>query len=114
MTATVEPANIVGTTLRRVEGARKVRGSMPYAADVVLPRMLQVQLIGSQHAHAEIASIDISEAMKIDGVVAVYTGRDVHPDGPEPASRADSILARDKAIYYGQPVVAIVAMSEQA
>src|SRR3954451_20078687 len=98
MTATVESTKIVGTNQRRVEGGRKVRGSMPYAADVVLPRMLHLQLVGSTHAHAEIVSVDTSAATAVPGVVAVYTGKDVHLNGGEPATRADSILARDKVI----------------
>ncbi len=47
----------------------------------------------------------------VPGVVAVYTGRDTHPDGPEPSDRHHSMLARDKAIYYGQPVAVVVATS---
>src|SRR5688500_12115324 len=113
MTATIS-TNIIGKRARRVEGGRKVSGTMPYAADVVAPRMLHVRLVTSPHAHADIESVDASAALRVPGVVAVYTGRDVHPDGPEPSTRADSILARDRVIYYGQPVAAVVATSEAA
>jgi CO/xanthine dehydrogenase Mo-binding subunit len=113
MTATLD-TKIIGQRARRVEGGRKVSGTMPYAADVVVPRMLHVRLVTSPHANADIQSVDASAARQVPGVVSVYTGRDVHPDGPEPGTRADSILARDRVIYYGQPVAAVVATSEAA
>jgi CO/xanthine dehydrogenase Mo-binding subunit len=116
MTATVDPAatTIIGTAQKRIEGDQKVTGQTRYVADLSMPGMLHGRLVGSLYAHAEIVAIDTAAARGMPGVVAVYTGRDLHPDGAEPADRNHHMLARDKAIYYGQPVAVVVATSEEA
>lgn len=105
---------LIGQATKRVEGADKVSGVTRYVDDLVFPGMLHGRLVTSTYAHAELVSIDTSAAAAYPGVVAVYTGRDTHPDGPEPSDRHNSMLARDKAIYYGQPVAVVVATSETA
>ena len=114
MTATIKPRDttIIGKPAKRIEGGQKVTGQMRYVADLSLPGMLHGRLVGSIYAHAEIVSIDTTAASSVPGVVGVYTGRDVHPDGPEPADRDHHMLARDKALYYGQPVAVVLATSE--
>ncbi|HLI51725.1 MAG TPA: xanthine dehydrogenase family protein molybdopterin-binding subunit, partial [Thermomicrobiaceae bacterium] len=63
---------------------------------------------------ARITGIDTEAARAVPGVVDIVSGRDILPDGAEPASRAKGMLAVGKVIYYGQPVVAVVAESEAA
>ncbi|MEZ4521784.1 MAG: xanthine dehydrogenase family protein molybdopterin-binding subunit [Thermomicrobiales bacterium] len=111
MTAT---PSVVGTATKRVEGGDKVSGVTKYVDDLSFPGQLSGALVHSRYAHAEIVSIDASAAREVPGVVAVYTGKDTHPDGPEPSDRHHSMLARDKAIYYGQPVAVVLATSDTA
>lgn len=108
------PAEVIGKAQKRLEGGEKVTGVRQYVDDLQLPGTLYAKLVHSIYAHAEIVSIDAEAALKVPGVVSVYTGKDTHPDGPEPADRHHSMLARDKAIYYGQPVAVVLAESEQA
>ncbi|MFW6075128.1 MAG: xanthine dehydrogenase family protein molybdopterin-binding subunit [Chloroflexota bacterium] len=108
------PPAVVGKPQKRIEGGEKVTGATRYVDDLTLPGMLHASLVHSIHAHAEIVSIDTSAALEVPGVVAVYTGKDTHPDGPEPSDRHHSMLARDKAIYYGQPVAVVVAETSTA
>jgi carbon-monoxide dehydrogenase large subunit len=70
------------------------------------------------YAHARISSIDTAEAAKAPGVVAVYTGKDVASRiGPVPCAAAlpdlkvpdYRVLATDKVLFLGHPIVAIVA-----
>jgi len=109
MTAT---PSIVGKATKRVEGGDKVSGVTKYVDDLTFPGQLYGALVHSRYAHAEIVSIDTSAALEVPGVVAVYTGKDTNPDGPEPSDRHHSMLARDKAIYYGQPVAVVVATTD--
>ena len=111
MTAT---PSIIGTATKRVEGGEKVTGATKYVDDLSFPGQLSGALVPSRYAHAEIVSIDTSTARDMPGVVAVYTGKDTHPDGPEPSDRHHSMLARDKALYYGQPVAVVLATSDSA
>jgi CO/xanthine dehydrogenase Mo-binding subunit len=110
MTATPK----IGQRTKRLEGAEKVTGTTLYVDDLTFPGMLQARTVNSVYAHAEIVSIDASAALEVPGVVAVFTGKDVLPDGPEPADRHHAMLARDKAIYYGQSVAVVVATTEAA
>lgn len=113
MTATAE-TSLIGTPQKRIEGDRKVTGVMRYVDDIQLPGMLHARLVTSIYPHAEIVSIDTRAAREADDVVAVYTGSDVHPDGPEPKDRNHHMLARDKVLYYGQPVAVVLATNERA
>lgn len=104
----------IGQPTKRIEGGEKVTGVTRYVDDLHIPGTLHARLVHSRYAHAEIISIDTSAAKEVPGVVAVYTGKDTHPEGPEPSDRHHSMLARDKAIYYGQPVAVVLATSEVA
>lgn len=82
-----------------------------------LPPMLHVALVTSPHAHARIKSIDVSEAEKMPGVFAVYTGRDLvpHHKAPLPINTPavprphQYILAVEKVRHYGEPVAVVLA-----
>jgi len=112
MSATVTEGQIIGTPMKRIEGDKKVTGATRYVDDLQLPGMLHGRLVTSIYPHAEINGIDASAALAVPGVVAVYTGKDVHPSGAEPTDRNHHMLARDKALYYGQPIAIVVATSE--
>lgn len=107
-------SSLIGQATKRVEGGEKVTGSTRYVDDLTVPGTLYGRLVTSMQAHADIVSIDTSAAKEHPGVVAIYTGRDVRPEGPEPAVRSHHLLARDKVLYYGQPVAVVLATSESA
>jgi CO/xanthine dehydrogenase Mo-binding subunit len=66
---------IVGTSVNRVDGVAKVTGAAKFAADFVIPGMVEGKLLRSPHAHARIARIDTREAEKVPGVITVLTGQ---------------------------------------
>jgi len=101
--------SVIGQPLPRLDAAPKLQGYARYADDVQLPGVLHARLVTAPYAHAVIRAVDVAAAQAVPGVVAVFTGRDLLPDGPEPAERARALLARDKVIYYGQPVAVVVA-----
>ncbi|KYG34831.1 xanthine dehydrogenase subunit D [Alkalihalobacillus trypoxylicola] len=61
----------------RPDGAIKVTGKLKYLTDFTFPNMLYGKVYRSDHPHAEILSIDISKAEKLDGIVAILTAKDV-------------------------------------
>ena len=67
----------VGDRVLRKEDPRLVQGRGRYVGDIVLPRMLHAAILRSPHAHARIASIDTSRALKVPGVVGVVTSADL-------------------------------------
>ncbi len=106
--------SMIGQSIPRIDSPQKVRGQTQFTADLNLPGMLHARLTTAYQAHARIVSIDTSAAKAVPGVVDVFTGKDLIPDGPEPSERARAMLARDKVVYYGQPIAVVVATSEDA
>ena len=71
----------IGQSPKRVEDDRFIRGKGEYIEDVVLPNMVWMDIVRSPYAHARIKGIDASEALKIPGVLAVITGKDLEKAG---------------------------------
>jgi 4-hydroxybenzoyl-CoA reductase alpha subunit len=104
---------VIGGTETKVDGLEKVTGRTRYADDVSFPNMLYGRFLRSPHAHARIKSIDLSKAEAMPGVHCILTGKEFPiPFGPLPISEDEYVLAIDKAIYVGEPVVAVAAIDE--
>ena len=68
--ADIKEFKYVGKRNARPDGVDKVTGRAKYGADLILPGMLYGRVLRSPHAHAIIKSIDVSEALKLPGVMA--------------------------------------------
>src|SRR5215475_8712141 len=68
---------VVGTVIPRLGLVDKVQGKARYTADLKRAGMLYGRVLRSPHAHARIVHIDVSEAVRLPGVHAVLTHRDV-------------------------------------
>jgi aerobic carbon-monoxide dehydrogenase large subunit len=127
----------VGKPVRRREDRRLVTGSGCFGDDVTLPGQAHACMVRSPHAHAAIGRIDAADALKIPGVIAVFTGADAAADGvgliPHPTvptnphevplkSRDGSPffiaphapLPTDRARFVGEPVAMVVAETAAA
>jgi len=100
----------IGESTRRADGVPKVRGEFGYSSDLWMEDMLWGATLRSPHPHANIWSIDTSEAEAMPGVYAVLTHEDVPgrkvygmevPDQP--------VLAWEKVRYQGEPVALVAA-----
>ena len=67
----------VGSNAFRIDVREKVLGYGEYCDDVEMDDMLHVSAVRSKYPRARILDIDVSEALAMDGVVAVYTAEDV-------------------------------------
>ena len=120
---------VIGTTPERPDGIEKVTGRARFADDIHLPRMLFGKILRSPHAHAIIKSIDTSKATAIPGVHGTLTGLDfpklestIIPHGGASTINikdlAENCIARNKTLYDGHAVAAVVAdnyhIAEQA
>jgi CO/xanthine dehydrogenase Mo-binding subunit len=101
----------VGKSIPRIDASDKVLGKAVFAGDVQLPGMSEAKLLLSPHAHAEILSIDVSQAEALPGVFAVITGVDIpQVEAYDPRSRFHAFLAHRFAVYCGHPVAAVAAV----
>ncbi len=112
-------ATLFGTRVLRREDERLVTGHGRYVDDFD-SAACGVAFVRSAYAHARVLDIDVSGALGIDGVVAIYTYEDLPPlvAAPLPvliphpdlfAARTGYPLVKDVARYTGEPVVMVVA-----
>ena len=67
----------IGQPMRRKEDRRLIAGKGRYIADIHLARTVHVAFARSSAAHALIRGIDVTRALALSGVLAVYTARDL-------------------------------------
>ena len=108
----------LGCKRKRVEDIRFVQGKGNYVDDLKLPGTLYGDLVRSPHAHARIRSIDVSEAMKVPGVLAVLTAKELKPLAlhymPTLAGDVQAVLAEEKVLFQNQEVAFVVAETREA
>ncbi len=115
------PGSILGTAVRRVEDPELVRGRGTFVDNLTQRRtdVLHAVFVRSPFAHAEITSIDTSEATAAPGVVGVFTAADLGT-APVPlfAQANDAVsrfaLAVGRVRYVGDPVALVVARTRAA
>ncbi|MEQ8335345.1 xanthine dehydrogenase molybdopterin binding subunit [Nisaea sp.] len=102
----------------RHDSAHKhVTGAADYIDDMVEPvGTLHAYLGLSEAAHAEIVSIDLSAVRSAPGVVDVLTAADIPAvnDVSPVHAHDDPVFAKDKVMFWGQPVFAVIAESRDA
>ena len=105
--------SIIGKPIAMVDAAEKTTGSGKYTDDLSLPGMLVGKILHSPYPHARIRRIDTSRAEKLDGVIAIATGRDApNPYGILPVGHDEHALAIDKVRYVGDNVACVAAIDE--
>jgi carbon-monoxide dehydrogenase large subunit len=106
---------LVGERVKRREDPRLIQGRATYVDDIALVGMQHIAFKRSDVAHARIRSIDTRAAQAMDGVEAVFTGKQIAeflspmPIGtpfPSPEHRA---VAVDTVRFTGEPVAVVVA-----
>lgn len=101
----------VGVRTPLIDGIEKVTGKAKYTADLPAADALAGKLLRSPIAHGRIRSIDLAEALALEGVVAICTGEDCDvPFGVLPIAENEYPLAREKVRYRGDPVAAVAAV----
>src|ERR1051326_926817 len=112
----------VGKPIKRTEDPRLIQGLAHYVDDIRLPDTLHAMFVRSIYAHARIKSIDTTAALKLPGVVAVYTGKDTQKIGAVPCGAAipemkipdHRVLAGSKVYWVGHPIAVVVAENKFA
>ncbi|MDQ2847763.1 MAG: aerobic carbon-monoxide dehydrogenase large subunit [Actinomycetota bacterium] len=119
-----------GTPVRRTEDLRLTTGRGLFTDDVGAAgsaagegadaAALEAAFVRSPHAHARIVDIDVTDALEVDGVAAIYTYEDLEGAAAEPlpvliphpalhAARTGYPLAKDVVRHVGEPIVMVVA-----
>jgi CO/xanthine dehydrogenase Mo-binding subunit len=106
----------IGRSVQRAGGVERVTGAQRYAADIRLENVLHVKLVHLNCARARIDRVDAHEAERLDGVRCVMTAADLPNPMPRcgPAYNDRPVLAVGETKFFGEPVVAIAAETEDA
>jgi 4-hydroxybenzoyl-CoA reductase subunit alpha len=105
--------SIIGKPTAMIDAAEKTTGSGKYTDDLSVPGMMVGKILHSPYPHARIKRIDASRAEKLNGVLAIVTGKDApNPYGILPVGHDEHALALDKVRYVGDNVACVVAVSE--
>ena len=108
----------LGQSILRKEDQRFIRGKGNYVDDIKLPGMLYLDIARSPYAHAKITAIHTENTLKVPGVLAVVTGKDLEAAGlawmPTLMSDKQMVLPTDTVMYQAQEVAAVVADSRYA
>ncbi|MFC9592396.1 xanthine dehydrogenase subunit D [Streptomyces sp. NPDC056944] len=100
----------IGESTLRPDGTLKVTGEFAYSSDMWHEDMLWGQILRSTVAHAEIVSIDTTEALTMDGVYAVLTHEDLPAAKNYGMEFQDTpVLAYGKVRHHGEPVALVAA-----
>ncbi len=115
--------NYVGESVPRSGAKKLLEGRGTYLDDLRLPRLVHVVFFRSPHAHAVIKQLDLSQARKQPGVVAVFDGHEVakfctpwvgvlgHLKGIRSAPQY--AITPERACWQGEAVAAIVAQTRR-
>jgi len=110
--------NGLGSSMKRKEDARFIQGKGNYIDDLKLPGMLYLDIVRSPYAHARIKSIHSEAALKVPGVLAVITGKDLEKYNlhwmPTLMSDRQMVLPVDTVKYQAQEVAGVIAASRYA
>ena len=68
---------VISQSIKRIDARGKVTGETPYPGDIDIDGQLWMRIKFSERAHARVVKIDASRAEALDGVIRVFTSRDV-------------------------------------
>jgi carbon-monoxide dehydrogenase large subunit len=125
----------IGQPVPRKEDARLITGRGQFTDDFSFPGQTYAAMVRSPHAHARIVTIDKTTALKMPGVLGVFTGADCLADGlgaiphdPLPKTKFDMklhapgggavfigphlLLPADKVRHVGEALVMVVAETQ--
>lgn len=128
MDGTLESGSIGDAVLRK-EDRQFLLGKGRFVDDIRVPGELHAVFVRSPHAHADINTVDVTDAGALPGVTAILTGADMESDGIGEIpfmwvmNKADGSpmnqpkrwgLARDRVRHVGEPVAVVIAESAAA
>jgi len=104
--------DVLNSRAPRLDAPDKATGRAIYTEDLNRPGQLYGVILQSPLAHARILNIDVSRAVRLPGVKAVITARDVGLTryGVSPARYDETLFAHDKVRYVGDEIAAVAAV----
>jgi CO/xanthine dehydrogenase Mo-binding subunit len=111
----------VGKSVQRLDAVGKVTGQTLFPGDINLPNQAYMKILFAQRPHAIIRRIDTSKAEALEGVIAVFTAKDVPnneyglimPDQPVLCGPGSNKPYADRVRFIGDQVALVIAETEE-
>ena len=100
-------ANLIGKNFTPPDVIGKVTGKAKYVEDIHVDGLVYARLADQPVPHAKVKSLDVTDALAMDGVVGILTADDVPPaEVPRPA------ILTNNPVFVGDPILAIAAIND--
>ncbi len=110
--------SLIGRDVARIDAHAKVTGHVKYAADLALAGQHHGRILFSAHPRARLLSIDTAAAMRIPGVRAVFTAKDMPGQNRygynDVRHRPVLVAPGEEVRFVGDAIALVVAETEAA
>jgi CO/xanthine dehydrogenase Mo-binding subunit len=111
----------IGQSKQRIDALGKVTGETLFPGDINKPNQAFMKILFAKRPHAIIKHIDTSKAEAIEGILGIFTAKDVPvneyglimPDQPVLCGPGSSKPNADRVRFIGDQVAIVVAESEE-
>jgi len=111
---------VIGSSVQRSDAKGKVTGETLYPGDINLAGQLYMKILFSDRPHAVIRKVDAKKAKAFEGVLAVFTAKDVPvneyglimPDQPVLCGPGSGKLFAERVRFIGDQIALVVAETE--
>ena len=105
----------IGKNIPKIGLEKRLRGEPIFSADLELDNPLILRVLRSTEAHAEIRRINYEKALRVNGVVGVFTAEDIPGENLTGIINRDQpLLAAGKVRSVGEPVALVAAETAEA
>lgn len=112
---------IIGKSIKRIDAVGKVTGETQFPGDINKPNQAYAKILFSGRAHAIVKKVDTEKAEKLEGVLGIFTARDVPvneygltiKDQPVLCGPGATKPFTDRVRFEGDQIAIIVAESEE-
>ena len=112
---------VIGKSVKRIDAVAKVTGEALYPGDINMPNQAYMKILFANRPHAIINRIDTTRTENLDGIIAVFTAKDVPvneygliiPDQPVLCGPGSSKPFTDRVRFVGDQVAFIIAGTEE-
>ncbi len=105
----------INTVIPKVGAEDLARGRSAFSADMTLEDPLVLRVFRSTESHAKIRDVDISDGLRVPGIVGILTAKDIPGERLYGLIQKDQpLLAHDRVRFRGEAMAVVAARDERA
>ena len=105
----------IGHSIPKIGVIERLRGEPIFSADLALEDALVLKVLRSVKAHALLDGVDCEKALKVEGIVKIFTAEDIPGKNLMGIINKDQpLLATGKVRAVGEPIALVAAENEAA